>query len=105
MNETKSLGLLLEILTREIEALKAAYDAAEPRQWEASPVPKQGGEAARSSASTVANPTADIALDPRRLALRDTTTKATAAVRDAVVRVVASRKALERAVVRFDGDA
>lgn len=115
--EKGTLGDLAHEIEKEIAAmLTASLPPALSRQWEASPVPKPREDTAeRSSGGRPPNPTADVVLDGRRLAVRQAVIEAERAlqrarsarlglglIRDAVV---VARRDLDRAVARFDGEA
>lgn len=96
---------LVQIVRQETEALLAVLPEALARQWSSSPVPKPREDTSqRSSGDRPSDPTADTVLDARRLAVRDTVLESERAIRDAAIRLRAARKAVERAVDRFDGE-
>ena len=111
-----TLGDLARQIEKEIEALlRASLPPALARQWEGSPVPKPREDTAeRSSGGRPANPTADVVLDGRRLAVRDAVTNAEGDLRRVVfmktrlARLLEDlrqdRRDLDRAVARFDGE-
>jgi len=67
--------------------LTRVIDAAEEIQWEASPVPKPREDTTQRASGGHGDPTGDIVLDPRRLAVREALAEAEAVVRDLSVRV------------------
>lgn len=96
---------LAVLITRETEALLTQVSEGVTRQWEASPVPKPREDTGRTgSGDRPSDPTADTVADPRRLAVRETIIRSERVLRDAAIAVVATRKALARAVERFDGE-
>lgn len=100
-----SLDLLVRLLEEEIAALRAALAEATDRQWTPSAVPKPRVDTTeRSKGGGPADPTADTALDGRRLGVREAVLAATPVVREAAIAVMGSRIALERATDRFDGE-
>lgn len=100
----RMVELYARLLREEIDALLAAAPAAFERQWDRSPAPRPREDTnERSKGSLPADPTADTALDPRRLALRATVHQLTEALRSAAVTARGARLALENAVQRFDG--
>lgn len=102
--ETSRMDKVLAVFEREMETLRAVYADAVVRQWEASQAPRPREDTAeRSSGGRPADPTGDIVLDGRRLALRDAVRTADEAALRAAASVVAARKHLERAVDRYDG--
>lgn len=58
---------LLEVIVK----LGRALDAAKAVQWDRSPVPTSREEGSSRALGGYSNPTADITLDPRRLAVRE----------------------------------
>jgi hypothetical protein len=96
---------LVRLIEEEIRSMHDLIDEAAARQWEASPVPKPREDTTeRSSGGRPSDPTADTALDARRLAVRATLLAAEPVLRDAAVALRGSRLALARAIDRFDGD-
>lgn len=96
---------LVEMIRIETEALSRILPEAQERQWDASPVPRPREDTPqRTTGDRPSDPTADVALDPRRLRLRETVDRADSALYDAAVRLVAVRQAMERAIDRFDGE-
>lgn len=114
--EPGTLGTLARLIEQETTALLSGpMPEALARQWEGSPVPRPREDTAeRSSGGRPANPTADIVLDGRRLAVRDAVKRAdktlktvawlTRRVEEVHADLVAARAQVERAVVRFDGE-
>lgn len=72
---------------------------AEAIQWDAAPVPRPQGDARRAIGGH-GDPTADTALDGRRLAVRDAIRQARRAIRD----LLAALRYLEQALDRYYGD-
>lgn len=99
------LDLLARMIREETDALLAeAVPAALARQWSASPIPQPRQDTHERVTGDRSDPTADVALDLRRLAVRDAVERVAVVLRDAAVSVRGSRLALERAVARFDGE-
>lgn len=73
------------------------------RQWEKSLVPRPRDTEGRKATAERPDPTADAALDPRRMILRTTVLNSQDALRDAAVTLRGVRRALEKALDRFDG--
>lgn len=111
-----SLAGLARLIEEETRALLSESLApAHARQWQASPVPTPREDTAeRSSGGAPPNPTADVALDGRRLALRERVRDAERALagvdnaRRGLANVLAqirdARRELDRAIRRFDGE-
>lgn len=98
------LDRLIRLIWEETEAMQETLPDALARQWEQSPSPRPLDSGGGSSASgEKADPTADVALDPRRLQVREAVGAAEAALRNTVITMRGSRLAIERAVERFDG--
>lgn len=103
--EDFDLEVLVRLVREEVEALTEALPAALARQWEASPVPRPREDTTeRATGERPSDPTASTALDPRRIAVRETVLRAEEALRGAAVTVRGVRRGLEIAVARFDGD-
>lgn len=97
---------LVQIIREEAEVILALYPDAVTRQWSASPVPKPREDTSQqSSGGRPSDPTGDTVLDARRLALRETVVRSDRLLREAAIRLRATRKATERAIARFDGEA
>jgi hypothetical protein len=85
--------------------LHETLSGAVTRQWSPSPVPKPREDTPqRASGDRPADPTADTALDARRLAVRETVIRSERVLRDAALALRAVRHATETAVARFDGE-
>lgn len=77
----------------------------EELQWTAAPIPKPREDVTdRKSSGGHGDPTADIALDPRRLELRQAYTKATERLDELRFSAQIAREDLERAVARYHGE-
>lgn len=98
------LEAMLDLLHGEVSTLETLLPDALARQWSASPVPKPREDTAQRASGGRPNPTADIVLDDRRLAVRESVERSRRALRDAAVAVRGTRLALERAISRFDGE-
>jgi hypothetical protein len=81
------LSVTARRLVVETMNLTRAIDAAEEIQWEASPVPKPREDTTQRASGGHGDPTGDIVLDPRRLAVREALAEAESVVRDLSVRV------------------
>lgn len=92
------------IIDEEVGALLTALPAARSRQWTASPVPRPREDTTeRSHGGPPPNPTADLVLDPRRLALREAVVRAEHTLIALATRLADARRDLERATAAFDG--
>lgn len=91
-----------ELLDASVKAARA-LDAAKAVQWEKSPVPSSREDAPSRSLGGYSNPTADTALDTRRLAVREAV-ELTEEVLHTAARELRSRaEALIEAVERWQG--
>lgn len=99
-----SVDALVQIIQREAETLRAMMPEAFARQWEASPAPRPREDAGRSgSGDRPADPTAEIVLDARRLAVRQSVRDAEAILTEAAHRLTRVNAQMASAVARFDG--
>lgn len=99
-----TLARLVALVEQEAKELRAVLPDALERQWDASPVPRPRNDTTRKASGIRRDPTADTALDPRRLAVRDTVIRAQRVLTDAAIALRGTRRAVERAVARFDGN-
>jgi len=83
--------------------LTRAIDAAEEIQWEASPVPKPREDTTQRATGGHGDPTGDIVLDPRRLAVREALSEAEKEVRDLTVRLSKMTATLNESVDAWNG--
>jgi len=93
----------LSSLDAELNRLWESLNEALSYQWEAPPVPRPSDDTAERSKGPVSDPTPQIALDGRRLALRATVLEAERAV--VRIRAVVSELAdrVEGSVARWEG--
>lgn len=89
-------------MKEEADRIMTALAEATPRRWEASPTPQPRGDTARSLGE-IPDPTADTALDTRRLALSAAITKGERSLALALGLLMEARRDLERALDRYDG--
>lgn len=82
--------LTARTVAEEALRLAVALNAAEHIQWERSPVPAPRDDTTQRATGGHGDPTGDIVLDPRRMALRE-------AVRDAERLLTENARALRRA--------
>jgi len=100
MTDTRPLNELLREGHETFLRLVQKLNQAETIQWEAAPVPRTTGDP-RRAVGPYSDPTADTALDGRRLTVRDAVTQARRSIDD----LGAALSFLERAVDRYYGDA
>lgn len=99
------IDALALIIRQESDALLATLPEATARQWSSSPVPKPREDTPqRASGDRPADPTGDIVLDARRLAVRDTVVRSERALLHAARTLRGVRLSMESAVARFDGE-
>ncbi|UIW13301.1 hypothetical protein SEA_CREWMATE_49 [Arthrobacter phage Crewmate] len=89
---------------REALLLIQALDTASEIQWEASPVPKPREDTSQRASGGHGDPTGDIVLDARRLALRDAVSDAEAVLLRYAAELMAARVNVDRAVARWNGE-
>lgn len=83
--------------------IQSLNDAAEI-QWEPSHTPKPREDTSQRASGGHGDPTGDIVLDARRLALRDAVTDAEATLRRYAAELMAARVNVDRAVARWNGE-
>lgn len=94
----------IRTISSDLKALEALLPAAYAAQWERSPVPRSREDTGeRSHGGPPSDPTADVALDERRLALREAVTRFEAFVRYAAVGAASARERLDRALADWEG--
>ena len=105
MTTAHDLAADVNALAEEIRALARRLDAAVAVQWQAPPVPRPRDDTTeRSKGAPPSNPTADTALDDRRLALRSAVRGGQQSIRLATASVPAATSRLDAALVAFEGD-
>lgn len=103
--ETTDIAEYVRLIEEEAARLIESLPSALERQWTTSPVPRPREEEERRSIGDLpSDPTADVALDPRRLAVRDTVLRSRFALRDAAVALRGVRLAMERNLAWYDGE-
>lgn len=96
---------LANLIAEEVKHLLELLPEASARQWLAAPVPKPRYDTdERSIGGAPGDPTADVALDPRRLAVRRLVRDSEKVLRDTAVRVRGVRRAMERTLDWYDGE-
>lgn len=102
--EQTDLREILADLAERSAGLIASLDQAAALQWSASPVPKPRDDTAeRSKGSPPSDPTADVVLDDRRLAVRAAVEDGARSLRVATAMVEASRQRVESAIGGWEG--
>ncbi|UDL14647.1 hypothetical protein SEA_KEALII_41 [Arthrobacter phage KeAlii] len=88
------------------ESLKIVrlLDAAAEIQWEASPVPKPREDTTQRAKGGHGDPTGDIVLDPRRLAVREAVVTAEGEILAHLETLRAARVRLEAAIEAWNGE-
>ncbi len=99
-----TLERLAEIVREECDALGLTIPAAASAQWTPSPIPKPRDDTAERAKGGHGDPTPDVVLDGRRLALRAQVLRSETVLRDALVAVRGVRVGLERALSRWEGE-
>ncbi|WVX88033.1 hypothetical protein SEA_TFORTROY_45 [Arthrobacter phage TforTroy] len=89
---------------REALLLIQALNTAAEIQWEASPVPKPREDTTERASGGHGDPTGDIVLDARRLALRDAVSDAEIVMARYAAELQAARINVDRAVARWNGE-
>ncbi|QOP65174.1 hypothetical protein SEA_TUCK_47 [Arthrobacter phage Tuck] len=89
---------------REALLLIQSLDTADEIQWEASPVPKPREDTSQRASGGHGDPTGDIVLDARRLALRDAVSDAENVLTRYAAELRAARVNVDRAVARWNGE-
>ena len=105
MDLNMDISTYVRIIEEEVQRLKEAMPAAAERQWTTSPVPRARDEETRGAVGDRhSDPTADVAIDPRRLAVRDSVLRSRLALREAAVTLRGVRLAMERSLDWYDGN-
>ncbi|KUM41178.1 DUF7169 domain-containing protein [Arthrobacter sp. EPSL27] len=84
--------------------LALALGVADEVQWERSPVPQPREDTTQRASGGHGDPTGDIVLDPRRLAVRDAVSAAEEALARYAVELRQARVNVEAAVARWNGE-
>lgn len=105
LNPEQTIETFTRIIEEEAAALAVLLPDAVERQWTTSPVPRPRDEESRGVVGAEhSDPTADVALDPRRMAVRETVLRSRLALRDAAVALRGVRVAMERNLRWYDGE-
>lgn len=94
---------LTRLIEEELAAMQGLLSEAQERQWLASPAPRPAHDGS-SSSERPPDPTADAALDPRRLAVRETVLDAKEVLYLTLYKVRGVRRGIRRALDYYDGD-
>lgn len=89
---------------REALLLIQSLNSAAEIQWEASHTPKPREDTSQRASGGHGDPTGDIVLDARRLALRDAVTDAETVLLRYAAELMAARVNVDRAVARWNGE-
>ncbi|QXO14579.1 hypothetical protein SEA_KAYLISSA_45 [Arthrobacter phage Kaylissa] len=89
---------------RDALRLAQAIATAQEIQWEASPVPKPREDTSQRASGGHGDPTGDIVLDSRRLAVREAVVAAEKALDRAAAELRRARVNVESAVARWNGE-
>lgn len=84
--------------------LMLALNTADEIQWERSPVPQPREDTTQRASGGHGDPTADIVLDPRRLAVRGAVVAAEESLKNAVRALRDARRDVEHAVAIWNGE-
>ncbi|CCQ44286.1 hypothetical protein ARTSIC4J27_210 [Pseudarthrobacter siccitolerans] len=101
---TDKLTEALRAVTAESLQIIRLLDAAAEIQWEPSPVPKPREDTTQRAKGGHGDPTGDIVLDARRLAVRESFTRAERALADYLAFLRSTRQELARAVENWNGE-
>ncbi|QIN94443.1 hypothetical protein SEA_LEGO_43 [Arthrobacter phage Lego] len=89
---------------RDALRLAQSIETAREIQWEASPVPKPREDTSQRASGGHGDPTGDIVLDSRRLAVREAVVAAERALARAAEELQTARVNVDRAVARWNGE-
>lgn len=106
LSKSKPLDAIIQTIETETGLITDLLPDGEEHQWSAAPR-RRSASALRATAGSVPDPTADIALDDRRLALREATTRARerlGSVWRLAVELRGARRALEQALKDYGLD-
>jgi hypothetical protein len=83
--------------------LTRAIDAAEEIQWEPSPVPKPREDTTQRAKGGHGDPTGDIVLDPRRLAVREALVAAERSIHELMIQTIETTDSVRLTVDEWNG--
>lgn len=84
--------------------LMLALQTADEIQWERSPVPTPREDTTQRASGGHGDPTGDIVLDPRRMAVREAVNRAETALQHYAIALRDARLEVEQAVARWNGE-
>lgn len=102
MNSDEPLARLVNLLSFEVDQLAAVTGPALEARWSPSPVPRPRDDTTERSTGAHSDPTADIALDERRMALSVQIMKSERLLEQALVAIRGVRRGLERTLERWE---
>jgi hypothetical protein len=92
------------IVADEALRLMLALNTADEIQWERSPIPQPREDTTQRASGGHGDPTGDIVLDPRRLAVREAVTHAEETLLMFATALRHARENVEQAVARWNGE-
>lgn len=101
---TKTHAETVRSTAREALLLAQSLNTAADIQWEPSPVPKPREDTSQRASGGHGDPTGDIVLDARRLALRDAVSDAERVLAHYAAELRRARVNVEDAVARWNGE-
>lgn len=101
--EAERAAVYLRILVDEAQLLAHLLTDAVEHQWLPAARPAGIDTEGRKASGGRPDPTAEVVLDPARLALRDTVKRVERALRDAAITARGSRRAIELTLVKHAG--
>lgn len=104
MTAKKPLPEIVRSVAEEALELASLLDRAQGVQWSPAPIPRPRVDTTERSRGGHGDPTADIALDDRRLAVRAAVVSAEVALEKAVREMTAAQSAVRRSLARYYGD-
>lgn len=97
------LTTAVQSFAEEVLYLGRDLAAAEAIQWTAAPVPKPRDDTTQRATGGHGDPTLDIVLDARRLAVRDAVEQAHAAIAEAQKTAATARQKVNAAIATWEG--
>lgn len=94
---------LLALMKKEVETLTDVALVALEAQWQASPVSRARDDTTERSQGERSDPTSEVALDERRLALRLQVIKSERIIRQALTSIIGVRRGFEMTLDRWEG--
>lgn len=100
----KTLTETVRTTAEESLRLTLALGLADEIQWERSPVPQPREDTSQRASGGHGDPTGDIVLDPRRMAVREAVSRAETILQHYAVALRDARQEVERSVARWNGE-